>query len=71
MPQVAAELHLRPPFKCIMRINEALQAGLFPNCTTLSRSIEVEPRTIKRDVDFMKFRLSFLIEYECQRYGYQ
>lgn len=54
-----------------MRINEALQAGLFPNCTTLSRSIEVEPRTIKRDVDFMKFRLSFLIEYECQRYGYQ
>jgi len=70
MPQVAAEFHLRPPFERIMRINEALQAGRLPNCTTLSRSMEVAPRLIKRDVDLMKFRLGFPIEYDCQRYGY-
>ena len=53
-----------------MRIHEALKAGRFPNCTKLSRSIEVSPRTIKRDVDFMKFRLELPIEYDCRRYGY-
>ena len=53
-----------------MRIHEALKAGRFPNCTKLSRSIEVSPRTIKRDVDFMKFRLDLPIEYDCRRYGY-
>lgn len=70
MPQVAAELHSRPPFERMMRIHEALKAGRFPNCTKLSRSIEVSPRTIKRDVDFMKFRLDLPIEYDCRRYGY-
>jgi len=53
-----------------MRIHEELKAGRFPNCTKLSRSIEVSPRTIKRDVDFMKFRLDLPIEYDCRRYGY-
>lgn len=70
MPQVAAELHSRPPFERMMRIHEALKAGRFPNCTKLSRSIEVSPRTIKRDVDFMKFRLDLPIEYDSRRYGY-
>ena len=70
MPQVAAELYSRPPFERMMRIHESLKAGCFPNCTKLSRSIEVSPRTIKRDLDFMKFRLGLPIEYDCRRYGY-
>ena len=53
-----------------MRIHERLKAGQYPNCNQLARSIEVSTRTIKRDVDFMKFRLELPIEYDAQRYGY-
>lgn len=70
MPQVAAELHSRPPFERMMRIHDALKAGKYPNCSQLARSIEVSTRTVKRDVDFMKFRLELPIEYDAQRYGY-
>ena len=70
MPQVAAELHSRPPFERMMRIHESLKAGRYPNCSKLARAIEVSTRTIKRDVDFMKFRLDLPIEYDARRYGY-
>ena len=55
MPQVATELHSRPPFERMMRIHESLKAGHYPNCSKLARAIEVSTRTIKRDVDFMKY----------------
>ena len=70
MPLVAAELHSRPPFERMMRIHESLKAGRYPNCSQLARAIEVSTRTIKRDVDFMKYRLDLPIEYDPQRYGY-
>ena len=62
MPQVAAELHSRPPFERMMRIHDALKAGRYPNCTQLAQAIEVSTRTIKRDVDFRKFRLDLPID---------
>jgi proteasome accessory factor B len=54
----------------MMRIHEALKAAKYPNCTRLAKVIEVSTRTIKRDVDFMKFRLDLPIEYDAHRYGY-
>ncbi len=53
-----------------MRIHDSLKAGRYPNCTQLAAAIEVSTRTIKRDVDFMKFRLDLPIEYEARRDGY-
>ena len=44
MPQVAAELHSRPPFERMMRIHESLKAGHYPNCSKLARAIEVSTR---------------------------
>jgi proteasome accessory factor B len=70
MPQVVETLHSRPPVERMMRIHARIKAGRFPNCVGLAKEIEVSPRTIKRDVDFMKHRLHLPIEYDSQRYGY-
>ena len=53
-----------------MRIHERIQAGGHPNSSQLAREFEVSPRTIKRDIDFMKCRLNLPIVYVARRYGY-
>ena len=70
MPKVTKQLHSRPPLERMLRIHEKLQQGAYPNCTQLAGEIEVSTRTIKRDIDFMKYRLDMPIEYDSQRYGF-
>ena len=54
----------------MMRIHERLRNQEYPNCPKLAREFEVNLRTIKRDVDFMKCRLELPIEYDERRNGY-
>ena len=54
----------------MMAIHEEIKAGKFPNCSKLAAKLEVCVRTVKRDVDFMKFRLDLPVEYDALRYGY-
>lgn len=61
MPKVAAQLLSRPPWERMMLIHERIKAGDYPNCRKLARVIEVCTRTVKRDVDFMKYRLDLPI----------
>lgn len=53
-----------------MLIHEQISKGGYPNCSSLAKEIEVCTRTVKRDLDFMKYRLEMPIEYEPQRYGF-
>ncbi len=53
-----------------MRIHQALQAGAFPNASTLAREIEVATKTIHRDLEFMRDRLDLPIEFNPARNGY-
>lgn len=62
--------HSRPPLERMLRIHQALQAGDYPNCTTLARSIEVSAKSIQRDLDFMRDRLNLPIAYDASRFGY-
>ena len=55
----------------MIRLHEHLKAGKFPSCSQLSREAEVSPRTIKRDVDFMRHRLNLPIEYSTKHGGYR
>jgi predicted DNA-binding transcriptional regulator YafY len=55
----------------ILLIHGKIKSGDFPNCPGLAREIEVSSRTIKRDVDFMKFRLNLPIEFDPLRKGYR
>ncbi|MCX8089425.1 MAG: transcriptional regulator [Verrucomicrobiae bacterium] len=54
----------------MLRIHQALQAGDFPNATTLARALEVSTKTVHRDLEFMRDRLGLPIEYHPTRFGY-
>ena len=69
MPKVQPEVFSRPPWERMMRMHQLIKSGKFPNSRALAREFEVSTRTIKRDVDFMKYRLKLPIEYDARRYG--
>ena len=64
------ELHSRPPLERMLRIHQALQAGTFPNATSLAREIEVSTKTIQRDLEFMRDRLNLPLEFSHAHNGY-
>jgi predicted DNA-binding transcriptional regulator YafY len=54
----------------MIQIHQALRAGGFPNASTLARELEVSPKTIHRDLEFMRSRLDLPIEYDGARFGF-
>ena len=60
----------RPPLERMMRLHERLKAGVFPNCRKLATELEVSPKTIQRDIDFMRDRLGLPIEYDQLQFGF-
>ncbi len=53
-----------------MRIHQAVASGKYPNASTLAREIEVVPKTIHRDIEFMRDRLQLPVAYDDRKYGY-
>jgi predicted DNA-binding transcriptional regulator YafY len=60
----------RPPLERMMSIHARLKAGRFPNCRKIAEELEVSPKTIQRDIDFMRYRLALPIEYDPLRFGF-
>ena len=60
----------RPPLERMLRLHERLKAGVFPNCRKLADELEVSPKTIQRDIDFMRDRLGLPIEYDPLQFGF-
>ena len=54
----------------VAEIQRLLVARPYANCTTLAREIEVSPKTIQRDIDFMRQQEGLPIEYDPVRHGY-
>jgi proteasome accessory factor B len=54
----------------IHRIFERIRAGDYPNKTDLAGEIEVNARTIQRDIDFMRDFMDIPIDYDPHKYGY-
>ena len=54
----------------MLRIHQAVSSGKFPNASTLALEIEVAPKTIHRDIEFMRDRLGLPIEFDSARNGY-
>jgi predicted DNA-binding transcriptional regulator YafY len=63
-------LRSRPPLERMLCIHRALQAGSYPNASTLARQLEVCPKSIHRDLEFMRDRLELPIKYHDRRFGY-
>ena len=53
-----------------MRIHDAIQSGKFPNAAQLGKDLEVSPKSVQRDLEFMRERMNFPIEYDKNRWGY-
>ncbi|MEM6823154.1 MAG: WYL domain-containing protein [Verrucomicrobiota bacterium] len=68
--QKKSEKRTRPPLARMLRVHEALQTGEYPNCSGLSKKLEVSSKTIQRDVDFMRDQLGLPIEYDPEQYGF-
>jgi predicted DNA-binding transcriptional regulator YafY len=54
----------------MLRIHQSLKSGKFPNATTLARELEVSTKSIHRDIEFMRDRLSLPIEFAPTNNGY-
>ena len=60
----------RRPYQRMFAIHRAISGGGYPNCSTLARELEVTPKTIQRDIDFMRDNFGVVIEYDDKRHGY-
>src|SRR5687768_4767016 len=54
----------------MVHIHNRIRAGKYPNATTLSKELEVSVRSVTRDLDFMRDRMSLPILYHDVRHGY-
>ncbi|MBI5691788.1 MAG: WYL domain-containing protein [Verrucomicrobia bacterium] len=61
----------RPPIERMLRIHEELRRGAFTNCTRLSALLEVNRKTIVRDIAFMRDRLELPIEFDPRIQAYR
>ena len=66
----AKEKRTRPPWERMALIDRRIQLGAYPNCVRLARELEGSPKTLKRDVAFMRDRLRLPIEYDSRSHGF-
>ena len=60
----------RPSLARIAFIDRAIRAGGWPNAATLAKELEVSPRTVQRDIGFLRDRLQAPIEFDSRHNGY-
>ena len=65
------QLMTRPPLDRMQQIFQKLKADRHPNRVKLAREIEVTTKTIQRDIDFMRDRLSLPIAFNKAANGYE
>ncbi|HWI59190.1 MAG TPA: WYL domain-containing protein, partial [Bacillota bacterium] len=66
----AALPHARPPLERMLRIHQAIQERQFPNASILAAELEVSPKSIHRDLEFMRERLQLPVAFDRLRLGY-
>jgi len=60
----------RRPLERVIRIHEMVNRGNFPNCNSIAKELEVNRKTIQRDITFMRDELDLPLEYNDQQHGY-
>jgi predicted DNA-binding transcriptional regulator YafY len=54
----------RPPIERMALIYALLLRNMRVTCSTLARHLEVDVKTVQRDIDFMRNRLGLPLDYE-------
>jgi predicted DNA-binding transcriptional regulator YafY len=65
-----SEVFSRAAWQRMMKMHELIQSRAYPTCKQIATEFEVQIRTIKRDVLFMKDRLNLPIEHDRKQGGY-
>lgn len=52
------------------RIHQEVVRGTHPNCSNLAAALEVAPKTVLRDLEFMRDRLGLPLDYDAVKHGY-
>jgi predicted DNA-binding transcriptional regulator YafY len=60
----------RPLLRRLAHLHRAISAGEYPNAFTVARELEVNPRTVYRDIDFLRDELNAPVEFCPRRNGY-
>ncbi len=60
----------RPPLARMQYMHQELRSNHYPNCARVARYFEVSPKSIQRDVDYMRDLLHAPIEYDQKKRGY-
>lgn len=60
----------RPPLARILTIHRELEAHRAPNCTRLARALEVSPKTIQRDIEYMRDQMHLPIAYDAAEHAF-
>ncbi|MBN2352625.1 MAG: WYL domain-containing transcriptional regulator [Spirochaetales bacterium] len=55
----------------IFKIDELIRSGHCPDSARLARELEVNPRTIKRDIEYLRLYFGAPVEYDAARKGYR
>ncbi len=63
-------LATRPVLRRILFIDQAVRAGRYPNSENLAGEMEVNPRTVQRDLEFMRHNLAAPLAFCRRRNGY-
>lgn len=60
----------RAPLERLYHIHGLLRDGRYPNCTRLARELEVDRKTILRDMEWMRSTHRLPVEWDQQKNGY-
>ena len=60
----------RPALARMKRILDLLQAGNYPNCSTIAKDLRISAKTVLRDIDLMRDFLDLPIDYDSKRHGF-
>jgi len=63
-------LKYKPQHRRLTFIDHQISTGAYPNCFRLSKDWEVSPKTIQRDIDYLRDELAAPIEYSAQHRGF-
>ncbi|MGE4559828.1 MAG: helix-turn-helix transcriptional regulator, partial [Desulfobulbus sp.] len=60
----------KPQHARLLFIDRQIREKHYPNCAGLAREWEVNPRTIRRDIDYLRYQLDAPLAYSALKRGY-
>jgi predicted DNA-binding transcriptional regulator YafY len=64
------ETAARPPLRRLAALDRMIRAGSYPNARTAAAALEVHPRTVHRDLEFLRDSWGAPVEYCPVRHGF-